>query len=49
MTLDDLIKVSTKRVEVENHTCYWAADGYKFDNQIWLYGMKVPQTVLLPM
>ena len=33
MTLDDLIKVSTKRVEVENHTCYWAADGYKFDNQ----------------
>ena len=33
MTLDDLIKASTKRVEVENHTCYWTANGYKFDNQ----------------
>ena len=33
MTLDDLIKASTKRVEEEKHTCYWAADGYKFDNK----------------
>jgi len=33
MNLDELITASTKRVEEENHTCYWAADGYKFDNK----------------
>ena len=32
MTLKDLIIASTKRVEEQNHTCYWTADGYKFDN-----------------
>jgi len=33
MTLNDLVTASTKRVEEENHTCYWTADGYKFDNK----------------
>jgi len=32
MTLQNLIVASTKRVEEENHTCYWTANGYKFDN-----------------
>ena len=32
MTLKDLTIASTKRVEEQNHTCYWTADGYKFDN-----------------
>ena len=32
MTLETLINKSTIRVEAENHTCYWTADGYKFDN-----------------
>ena len=29
----NIILDSTKRVEEEKHTCYWAADGYKFDNK----------------
>ena len=33
MTLETLINKSTIRVEAENHTCYWTADGYKFDNK----------------
>lgn len=33
MTLNKLVIASTKRVEEENHTCYWTADGYKFDNK----------------
>ena len=32
-TLNKLVADSTKRVEEEKHTCYWAADGYKFDNK----------------
>ena len=33
MNLNELITASTKRVEEENHTCYWTADGYKFDSK----------------
>ena len=32
-TLNKLVAESTKRVEEEKHTCYWTADGYKFDNR----------------
>lgn len=32
MSLDKLMEESTLRVEEQNHTCYWTADGYKFDN-----------------
>lgn len=34
MSLQLLIEQSTKRVEEQNHTCYWTADGYKFDTQL---------------
>jgi hypothetical protein len=33
MSLQKLIELSTQRVEEQNHTCYWTADGYKFDNK----------------
>jgi hypothetical protein len=29
-----IILDSTKRVEEEKHTCYWTANGYKFDNKL---------------
>ena len=32
MSLQKLIEKSTQRVEEQRHTCYWTADGYKFDN-----------------
>ena len=30
----NIILDSTKRVEEEKHTCYWTANGYKFDNKL---------------
>ena len=33
MDLQTLIEESTQRVEQQRHPCYWAADGYKFDNK----------------
>lgn len=33
MNLHTLIKQSTQRVEQQRHSCYWTANGYKFDNK----------------
>ena len=34
MNLQTLVEESTLRVEEQNHTTYWASNGYKFDNKL---------------